>query len=486
MMIPRSNLLAILLFASASTSALAAAASPEEAARLTGVFQTYLGQEPGVVTVTPAGEAYDVRLDFAPLIAKVKKPDFSAEISPVLMKLADQGGGKWLVTQDSPLSYSAKVPGQLDMLVKVGALKSSAVFDQNLSTFITSTADITDIVVDQTMTSPEATSMHVAYNVKAMHYETTATAAGADAADSTFHMALSGMTETIGVPMSPSGGQPMDITVTAETGTQDGTITGFKAQAIYRLIAWFVAHPSEEAIKANQAELKTLLGAGLPLFTNVTATGTLQNLSVTTPVGPVGIASLGFDIGMNGVVADGMLHEGFRAEGLTLPPGLVPPFAADLVPQSFALDFKVTDFNLADSAKMFLEVMDLNEIKPTTPEEDAKLLTALLPKGKVEISMGPSKVTSKLYEVGFEGALTAGPVGVPVGVATVRAKGLDEVMKALQAAPPEMAGQAIPGLIAVKGMAKTESDGSLSWKIENTISGGVLVNGIDVTKMGGG
>jgi hypothetical protein len=35
-------------------------------------------------------------------------------------------------------------------------------------------------------------------------------------------------------------------------------------------------------------------------------------------------------------------------------------------------------------------------------------------------------------------------------------------------------------------MAKTEADGSLSWKIENTISGTVLVNGIDVSKLGGG
>ena len=114
------------------------------------------------------------------------------------------------------------------------------------------------------------------------------------------------------------------------------------------------------------------------------------------------------------------------------------------------------------------------------------LLTALLPKGAVEISMGPSKVTGKLYDLGFEGALTAGPVGVPVGVATIKAKGLDEVMKVLQAAPPDVIGKAIPGLIAAKGMSKTEADGSLSWKIENTTSGSVLVNGIDVSKMGGG
>jgi hypothetical protein len=486
MMKPFRNIFVVVLFASASASALAASATPEEAGRLTEIFQTYLGKDPGVVTVTVADEAYDVKIDFAPLIAKFKPPNFSAEVSPVVMKLTDQGGGKWLVTQDSPLSYSAKVPGQLDMTVKVGALKSSAVFDQNVSAFTRSTYDIADFAIDETITTPEAVTMHVAYNIEAMHYETASTPSGADALDGTFHMAMSGLTETIGVPASPPGGQPMDITVTAETGTQDGTIKGMKAQAIYRLIAWFVAHPSEEAIKANQVELKTLVSAGLPLFENVTATGALQNLSVTTPVGPVGIANLGFDVGLNGIVADGMLHEGFRAEGLSLPPGLVPPFATDLVPQSFALDFKVADFNLADPAKMLLEVMDLNATKPTTPEEDAKLLTALLPKGKVEISMGPSKVTGKLYDLGFEGTMTAGPVGVPVGVATIKAKGFEEVMKTLQAAPPEMVGQAIPAIIAAKGMAKNEADGSLSWKIENTISGTVLINGIDVSKMGGG
>src|SRR3989337_802612 len=91
-------ILAAIFFASTSTSALAAPASPEEATRLVGVFQTYLGQEPGVVTVTPADEAYDVKIDLAPLIAKIKQPNFSAEISPVVMKLTDQGGGKWLVT----------------------------------------------------------------------------------------------------------------------------------------------------------------------------------------------------------------------------------------------------------------------------------------------------------------------------------------------------------------------------------------------------
>ena len=480
------SLFAFICLVSAGTPVLAAAATAEEAQRLTGVFQTYLGTEPGVVTVAPAGEAYDVKIDLAPLIAKIKQPNFSAEISPFVMKLTDQGGGMWLITQDSPLSYSAKVPGQLEMTIKAGAMKGSAVFDQNVSAFTSSTYDIADLSVDETVTTPEAMTMHVAYNIKAMHYETASTPAGPDTLDGTFHWAMSGLTETVKLPMPQPGGMPMDITVTAETGTQDGTIKGMKSQAIYRLIAWFVAHPSEEAIKAGQVELKSLVSAGLPLFENVTAKGEMQNLSVTTPVGPVGVANLGFDVAVNGVVADGKVHEGFRVDGLTLPPGLVPPFATDLVPQSFALDFTVSDFNLADPARMLLDIIDLNVAKPTTPEENLRLLTALLPKGAVEISVGPGKVTAKLYDVGFEGRMTAGPVGVPLGAATIRAKGLDDVMKTLQAAPPEMIGNAIPAIIAAKGMAKTEADGSLSWKIENTISGTVLVNGIDTSKMGGG
>jgi hypothetical protein len=479
------SLSAIALLVSVSSSALAATATPEEAARLAGVFQSYLGKEPGVVTVTPAGDAYDVKIDFMPFIKKMAKPDFSAEATPFLMKLADQGGGKWLVTQDQPISFSAKSPGKLDVTVKFGGLKGTGIFDQSLSAFTNSTTDVTDMLVDETVTTPEAGSMHIAYSMKAAHYETTAAAAGADAVDGTLHVTMTGLAETINSPASAATGMPLNLTITAEKGTQDGTLKGMKTQAIYQLVSWFVAHASEEAVKSNQAELKTLIGASLPVFENIATAGSLQNISVTTPIGPVGIASLGFDVGLNGIVADGLLHEGFKVDGLALPAGIVPPWAAGLVPQSFGVDFKVADFDLAAPAKIMLDTMDLSTNASPTPEENAKLLKALMPKGAVSISMGASKITSKLYDVDYEGAMTAGPVGTPVGEATIKAKGFDQVMDALKAAPPEMAGQAIPVLIAAKGMAKTEADGRMSWKIENTPLGGVLVNGIDVTKMGG-
>ncbi len=105
------------------------------------------------------------------------------------------------------MSYSAKVPGQLEMTVKVGAMKGSAVFDQNVSAFISSTYDIADFAVDETITTPEAMTMHVAYDVKAMHYETASTPAGADALDGTIsHGHVGSYGNHRSSPAPPAGG----------------------------------------------------------------------------------------------------------------------------------------------------------------------------------------------------------------------------------------------------------------------------------------
>ena len=481
-----SGLAVLALLVSTSPQAMAASATAEEATRLVEALQTYLGKEPGVVNVTPAGETYDVKIDLAPLIAKLAIPDLSAEVSPFEMKLADQGGGKWLVTQDSPLSFSAKMPGKLDMAIKIGALKGSSVFDQNLQAFISSTVDVTDLSADETITSPEAGSTHVTYTTKSMRYETTATASGTDSLDSTARATVSGFIEKFSLPPTPASPKPVDFNIVIDKYSTDTSFKGFKNKAFNNLIAWFVAHPSKDAMKSSQADLKSIMSASLPLFDSISGTGKLEYIVATTPIGPVGLGNVGFAVDMNGVVADGALHESITAEGLTLPAGLVPAWAVGLVPDKFALDFKVADFDLAAPAKILIDNLDLANKDPIKPELQAQLLSAFLPKGAVTLSMGPSNITGKLLDVGFEGVMTAGPVGNPVGEATIKATGIDKVMEAIKSAPPEIGMQAVAGLVAAKGMAKTEADGSLSWKIENTISGTVLINGIDVSKMGGG
>jgi hypothetical protein len=485
MMKTRFGFLAFICFVSAGTPALAAEATAEEAQRLTGVFQTYLGKESGVVTVTPSGESYDVKLDFVALMAKVTAPGFSIEGSPMEMKLTQKGSGKWLLSQNSPLSYYATMPGGVKIVVKIGNLKSDSIFDQNLAALVSSTSDISDFSIDQTIVMPDGRSAHVAYVIKSARYETVLKPAGLGKFDGTTRSELIGLVEKITMPPSPGASAPVDIVVTAGRFEQEGLLKGLRVQSAAQLFAWFVAQPSLDAIKAEQAELKNLVRNSLPLFDDASSTTAFQTLSVETPFGLVSIANLGLNLSMSGIVADGKLNERLYIVGLRIPDQLVPSWAAQLVPETLVLDFTVADFNLGDPLQILLDSVDLSAIQPN-PELETKLLAALLPKGAVTVSMGPSKIVGEIYDFGFEGSMLAGPMATPLGQATIKAKGFDRVIEALKAAPPDVAGKAMPSIIAAKGMAKTEADGSLSWKIENTISGTVLVNGIDVSKIGGG
>jgi hypothetical protein len=481
---------AVSLACSVSTSALAAPATPEEAARLTGVFESILGKEPGVVSVAPRDESYDVKLDFTPYLKKYADAAFKGTISPYPMTLTPRGGGKWLVAQDAPFAMSGEMSDLLRINLKIGNVKATSLFDEAVGTFIQSSAVITDMSFDQFVSVPDPTgagpaqSSRVAYALKNTTYESKLTPVSGGAVDGTIRTVSTGFTETFNLPPSSPGGMLMDFTITADSVTQDAAYKGMKAKAIADIVRWFIAHPSEAQIDMGRADMVKVVEAALPLFETITSKAQMSTISVTTPMGPAAIAKAGVDVDMNGVVKDGKLREAFSAEGIALPPGLVPPFAAGLAPEKFSLDFTISDFDLAASVKLFLDHLAKTKDAPT-PELEAQMMQALMPSGTVKITLAPGEIVSKSASLGYEGAMTAGPAAIPSGAALLTAKGFDALIAALNAAPPEMGmAQANVGLLAAKGFAKSESDGSISWKIESTPEGGVLVNGLDVSKMG--
>ncbi len=476
-------LLTFALLLSSSTIALAAA-SADEAQRLTALFQSYLGDEPGVVTVAPAGDSYTATLDLAPYIAKVKEPGASASVTPIVLSLTDQGGGKWKVDQDQPLSFALKVDGKIDMKISLGSIKGTGIFDEALGAMESSVTDYSQLAVDQVVTD-RATTSKVAYTIAAMHYET-AMSGSADDASGTMKSTYTELRETISMPAAPDGSMPpMDISVTSPSGSSDAAIKGLKPKAMMAIAAWLVAHPSEAAIKTGQAELKDKLRAALPLFANISGTSTLNELGVNTMLGQFGIQKVDLVIDANGIVESGALREKIAVTGFKAPDGIIPPWAVSLVPQNFTVDFNVAGFNLAAPAKLIIDNLDLNKEPPLPKEMEQQLLQALLPNGTVTVGLGPSEIIASIFDLKAEGSMVAGPAAMPSGQATVKLKGLDAIMAALQAAPPEMGMQQMaPMVIIAKGMAKADGD-YLSWKIESTPTGSVTVNGVDPMKMGG-
>ena len=468
-----------------SGTAFADPATPEEATRLLALFQTYIGAEPGVVTVEPNGEAYTVTFDFAPFIAKASPDAFAGTITPYVLTITDNGDGTWATQSDQAFSASFTASGLTEVSYTIGSWKSTGMFNETLGAFSKSRSEFTDLAITQAMTLPDQPSSNSSSSAEKGVYESVASAGVEGGIDSKLTYAFTNYSQTMAIPGAP-GAPASNVVISAESYLGDGEMTALDPAAFYKLIAWFVAHPSQEAIKADQAGLKTLLTDGIPFFQNIVASGGMANATITTPVGEFNVESISADVEMNGVVEDGLFREAITLSGLTIPAGLAPEWSAGLVPNKVSLGFAVSGFDAASPAAALIAAFDLNKPEPIDPATQGALMQALMPKGTVDIELAPGAISSDIYDLTYEGAMTAGPGGMPVGKATVTMTGMDAVIAALQTAPPEVGGQMAPMLGMAQGMAKPGDGGALIWEIDASTPGTLLVNGVDMMAMMGG
>ncbi len=466
-----------------SGSAAFAEATEDGAAALTEMFQTYLGSTEGVVSVEVDGDDYVLTLDAAPFAAMAAEAGGTASLSPVIMTLTDSGDGTWDVAQDQALSMAFSVPGKIDAKVEIASFKSEGVFDEALMTFSSSSSEMTGITLVETVNDPNSGEMKIDVSVASGTYDTTGAAGAAGGVDSTFTMSMTGLTENIMTP-AQEGMPAMPISLTAATMTQSGKVDGMRPDAIYQIMAWFVANPSEEAMTANKAGLKSIIQGGIPFFSAITSTSSMMNVAVTTPMGAVGMAELGVDIDLNGLVPEGKLREAIRVKGLTLPEALIPAWVVPILPNDASFDFQVTDFDPAGAATVALGAFDLPAGAAPDAAFEGNLMAALMPKSTVTIGLNPSAISGDGYQLTYEGSMVAGPSSpVPTGTARITLTGIEKLQAALDAAPDDIKGQAMMGVGMAQGMAKPGPNGELVWEIDASTPGSLSVNG---TPMMGG
>ena len=491
-MITRTAVLAALLLASASPTAFAAAATADGATRLATAFKAYLTDTAGGVTVTPNGDVYDARIDLAPLFAKLPGKDVRVSVSPLAFTLADQGGGKWQVQQKQPVELSLKAPGTADISVKIDEMKRSGLFDESLGAFTTSVVDAKGLAVKEMIAPEGQPATNVAFTVANIHLESASQAEGADAVSGAAHIKYDTLSENFSLPANPGASTPaMNFVLTADGSDADIKFKGMKAKPLAHLLAFLVAHPSQELLIRDQAPLKAALSAALPILTAADVTGTAGNIKVGTMLGDFSILKTSFAINLTGAVKDAKFREAFTLEGLAAPAALIPPWAADLVPTKLTLDFSVAGLDLAAPAALMLDKADFSKTPPLPPELEVELGKLAIPSGVFTVGLGPSALANKLAELKMEGSVTVNPAAgdkaIPPMKADISLAGFEKLMAALQTIPKEMGlQQALPVMMLVKGMAKAGADGALTWHVETAPGGSVLINGVDVSKMGGG
>ena len=473
--------LAFLLLATTAIPTVAAP-SGEDAAKIQAALDAYFGKQFNLVKVEPDGEIYKATVDFSTLIGTAKDSGVELTMPPLEFSLAPEGEGKWRVKRDGDFEFSGKMADKFNFKQTMTEFAVDAEFDEQLGTFTSSTGSVKTIDLKEEITDAQSGPASVDMHVEDVSAESTVSANEAGGFDAK-------ITEETGATVVKesakiSGGEPVAAELTAEKASAEYNLTGTKFKELMAFINFMGKHSDKDALLKDQAVYKILLQAMLPGFLNMTGTGSLNKIQIVTPVGNVNMDKLSYGLDMNGAVKDGKVKESLGIEGLKIPAGLAPPYASGMVPKNFNMDFTVSGFDPGTALTSVIAAMDLSK-EPVIPKEmEAQLLTQLLPTGKVDINLGKSVLSNELYTITVDSTMSAGPAAMPSGKAHVTIKGMDEIMKAVQAAPPEANLQQGSALIIVaKGLAKTESDGSLSWDVESTADGKVLVNGTDVNKL---
>lgn len=459
-------------------------ASEEGRAHLLEVFQTYLGTTEGVVAVDLAGDAYQVTLDVAPLTGQAASGDGHASLSPQVLTLTDQGDGTWGVSQDQSVTLSISVPGQSDMTQNIASQRCEGVFDEALMTFSAYSCDMTGITSVQTVTDPAAGAMTSQTAIEKMTLTMTGKAGSAGGVDATFAASAMGYTGTMAMPGGMEGVPSMPMTFSAESMAQNGAVRGLRPEGFYKTVAWFVAHPSLEAMTVEKARLKPVLQSAMPFFDLVSGEMTVNHLAFSTPMGEASIAELSVTAEASGAVREGKLREAITLSGLTLPAGVLPDWAVPILPQKIRFDAEMRDFDMAAGLSALLDLLDLPPGAEPDDAFDDKVKTAFLPDKTVTIALNPGLVSGEGYELTFAGDMSVSTeMDMPVGKALISLSGIENLQAAIATAPPEEQAQAMMMIGMAQGMAKPGANGELVWEIDASTPGSLSVNGMPM--MGG-
>ena len=471
--------LSLILLAATSLPALSAT-TQADADKFRDSLKAYVGPMINQMKIVPDGEGYKATFDFNALFESLKTQDGSFSMTPFAVTLTPSGDNKWKMHQGGDMKLAAKFNGGL-VDESVSGINCDAILDLTQGIVTDYDCAAKTLVVDEELPglSDVRAKVHMTMNDLAVKAKSKLNPAGGT--DITFTEPFGAMTF---VEHIDDGKQPVDINFKVAGGTSIGTIIGFKGKPMLDIWRYAVAHMDHRPTAEDQGTLKTAIGEALPLFQSLETTGNMTKIEVATSIGTFKVDKAGFLLKANGLVKEGLIEEGISVEGLVIPPGIAPEWSKSLVAKNFAVDMNLSGFDLATYSKSLLEAADFTKENPVSVEVLDKLAIAALPSGTITIGLGPSSISGSTYNFQAEGSFVAGPAAQPTGKANIKMKGIDDVMKAINGAPPEASlKQAGAVMILAKGLGKIGADGAITWEVEATPDGKVLVNGTDVKKL---
>jgi Uncharacterized protein conserved in bacteria (DUF2125) len=460
-------------------------ATPEGAQKLNAVFVTYLGKPPEgappPITVTPEGGHYTVSLDLAALTAPLKSPDFSIDPAILTYALTEQDDGTWRVMGDAlpPFSFHQK---EATITYSFAGYKFDGIFDPTLAVFKTAQHSL-----DKTTAQVRAPKLEETIALGPTRVAQTGAAAANGASSIVAHEEIADMSGAILAtpPQAKEGAEAKPIPVAFQLGaaTADVTLDGAPLRKVLDLWALVVAHPGRAGIAANEEAFKTLLRGFSPADIKFAEKADIKQIGVDAPQGHFGVAGLKFALAgaaSSGAKSSAEYH--LAMDGLTMPPGLLPPAFSDLVPTAFNIDVKASGFDVVAGALEAINDLRFDGDGPVIAEADrTQIFAKMKGTGPITIDVLPCHVVAPQIDLTFEGQVRLEGAR-PMGAMKLKVRNFDKTVEALKALGPLASPQLLGGLALAKTLGKAESDGALTWVAEYGADGAIKVNGMPLGK----
>jgi hypothetical protein len=467
--------------------------SPDSAAKLQAFFAAYLGKS-APLKISPADPGFMVAFDLAATTAPFKTAGFSFDPATAKYHVVEQDDGAWRVEfSDFPAlvahihTQDSDHPLEGTETITLAGARGQAVIDPAIGFWrnFASQADSANI---------EAKFPGIAETVQVSGVKLNGTGqAGANGAVSAsitqtaasmavkFDVDPKAIKPAKGGEESASDAQPYSVDIKTGPVTADIKLDGLKVHALLDLWAFLIAYPTRAELAANEAAFKTLIAAALASQAKVEETASIEKIAAQIPQGQVTIDSAKF--GASGASGPtGAFGEHFEAAGLTLPATLIPAPFVGFAPTAFAIGFRATGFDVASaSAEMVADLHLAGDGPAIAPDDAAKIRAKLIGPDGIVVDIEPSHIVAPLLDISFEGHVVY-KGAKPTGKLTVHMRNFDKTQAALKTLGPEVEKKAAPMLAMAKGLAKTDSDGSLVWVGEIGADGVMKVNGLPLGK----
>ncbi len=449
-------------------------ATPEGAQKVLALFDSFLPAAPAggpaLVTVVPEVHDYLVSTDLSAFNSLIKATGAAASYDPAALvyKLFEQDDGKWRVVQDSFPKIVSRY-GEATSTVEIDNYRQTVLIDPALAWWLSGSAN-----ADRGALTLHAPKVDEAFDFGPVRGDC-ATAVNPDGSVST---SLKDEIDDIAFKFSATG---QDAKPVSSSGRLDKAAfhvgaDGLKTRKLFDLLSLLSAHRADLA--QHEAEVKALLQELAAPGLKFAEGGEATKMMIASPYGAIALAGLKLAVGVANSGPQSAIDVAVSAEGLSLPVALTPPGAADLTPSKIDLAATFKGIDIAAAANEAIADMRLTADGPTISDADsAKVAAALLSAGPMRIELAPSHVVAPAIDAVVQGEIRY-VVGKPSGAMAIRMRNFDKTMAAMKALGPDIATKSIPAVAMAKGLAKTESDGSLSWVVELGADRSIKVNGI--------